>query len=607
MRVLKLSTALLYLSVIAFLTVLVVASFNPGCMNVDTMDMWGQAHNRIYHNWHSVALTIMMTYLIKLHDGFQPVIVLQTILFASGILLTIRKYSRPLLGAALLLIVSLSPAVFYWLGFVGVDSFMACWLIFATGCLYRYKDDNSRLFFWLGIAGLYFGFASRHNGVFAVIPLLVWALMPRAWTRIALLVLITAIIFVGLNKLTDAIFNVKTEYPEQAGFLYDMAALSVRTDTMLVPPEFQKPGVPIAKIQEKLDPYNDGWLFWGPESVINLTGDPAPIRHLETSWIKAVVAHPAAYLTWRTGFFWRYLGLSSIELEPVIDSCIVPNDVGLVSIESRLHSWVMRRALPIEQSILFRPYLYMAILLIFAMQGIWVKRWDRVCIAASGIFYSLGYAIFGQTANFRLACFTVFVTMLVIARLIAELAGSRLAKKTPAASTSAALYLLVSAAMLVALFEVIHLARPLDLVQAGSVVSSNMGFESGEMAPWKRYEEVQASIVSDYKHSGSHGLAESDEAGSVYQDVTGLEAGKRYRIVAWVSGSPAATAPARITVWDPASNAVSFSEDVIPSSNWQPVEITVRGSTSGTLRIHLFRRPGSGTVYWDDVHIYAGR
>jgi len=574
-------------------------------MNVDTMDMWGQAHNRIYHNWHSVALTIIMSYLIKLHDDFQPVIVLQMILFVSGILLTIRKYSRPLLAVGLLLLVTLSPPVFYWLGFVGVDSFMACWLIFAIGCLYRYKEDNSRIFFWLGLASLYLGFASRHNGVFAIIPLLAWVLMPRTPSRIALLIVLTLVIFVGLNKLTDSIFKVKTEYPEQAGFLYDMAALSVRTGTMLVPPEFQKPGVPIALIDKQLDPYNDGWLFWGPDSVINLSGNPAHIRRLESSWIKAVLTHPADYIAWRAGFFRRYLGLSPMELEGVIEPCIVPNDMGLASIKSRLHLWTMQRAHAIDQSMLFRPYVYMIVLLGFALQGLWVRRWDRVWIAASGFFYSLGYAIFGQTANFRLACFTVFIAMLLVVRLVAELAGNRLVKKTPAAFTSAALYLLVSVAMLVALIKVVHLARPLEsALAAANATSSNMGFETGELAPWQRFQGVHADVTSAEKHSGNYGLAENDESGSVYQDVSGLAPGKPYKIVAWVSASPAATAPAQLAVWDPITNVPSFSGKIVPNSTWQAIEMPATGSASGTLRIHLFRLQGSGVVYWDDVRIF---
>lgn len=150
----KYSAILLYSSAIAFIVVLVVAAFNPGCTNVDTLAMWGQAHNRVYQDWHPVALTIVMTYLIPVYDGFQPVVVLQTLLFTLGVFLTIRKYSTPLLGVALLLGVAVFPPVFYWLGFVGKDSFMACLLIFATGALYRYADNGSRVFFWLGIAGL---------------------------------------------------------------------------------------------------------------------------------------------------------------------------------------------------------------------------------------------------------------------------------------------------------------------------------------------------------------------------------------------------------------------------------------------------------------------
>ena len=606
MRVLKLSTVLLYISTIAFLTTLLVGSFNPGCTNVDLLDMWGQAHTRIYHNWHSVALTIIMTYLIKLHDGFQPVIVLQTLAFTCGVLLTVRKYSVPLFAVALLLGITLCPPVFYWLGFIGVDSFMACWLIFAIGCIYRYKDDNNRVFFWLGMAGLYLGFAARHNGIFAVLPLLVWLLVPRTWSRIAVLILVTVATFIGLAKITDKVFHVQTEYPEQAGFLYDMAALSVKTGTNLIPPEFQKPGVTIPMIQKQLDPYNDGWLFWGPDSVIGLTWNPAYVRHLEAAWIKAVLTHPAPYLAWRLDFFSKYAGLSPIELEPVIESCIVPNDSGFVPVESRLHLWAMERARSIEQSILFRPYLYFAILLTFLVQGVWIKRWETAWIAASGICYSLGYFVFGQTTNFRLAVFSVFVAMLLVVRLIAERVGSKIEKASTRRS-SVTWQVVVSALLLVALVEVVHLARPLDAVLAGKAVVANGDFETGRLEPWEPYQKVDASVVPDRKHEGKYGLEESKDAGSVYQDVSGLVPRRTYRIVAWVSSSLGETAAAQIAAYDPVANVARFSDPVMPQPGWQRIAMTSPASASGTLRIHLFRLPGSGTVYWDDVHIYEER
>ncbi len=562
--------------------------------------MWGQAHTGVYHNWHSVALTIIMTYLIKLHDGFQPVIVLQTLLFTFGILLAIRKYAAPLLGVALLLGVTLCPPIFYWMGFVGVDSFMACWLIFAIGCIYRYKEDHGRVFFWLGMASVYLGFAARHNGVFAALPLLAWLFMPREWNRIAVLIVVTVATFIGFAKITDKVFHVQTEYPEQAGFLYDMAALSVKTGTMLIPQEFQKPGVSITMIQKQLDPYNDGWLFWGPDRVLLLTWNSTYVKDLEAAWIKAVLTHPAPYLAWRMDFFSKYMGLGPIELEPVIDTCIAPNESGFVPVESRLHRWAMGEGLSIGQSILFRPYLYLAILLIFLVQGIWLKRWDTAWIAASGILYSLGYFVFGQTTNFRLACFTVFVAMLLIARVVAERLGSRIAKTSSRVVAAATWQLVASGLLLVALVEVVHLARPLD----GKAVFLNGDFETGSLQPWKPYQGVDASVVPDAKHEGRYGLKEADDAGSVYHDVSGLVPGKAYRIAAWVSASPGDTAPAQIATYDSVANVARFSDSVMPQPAWQPIAITVPASASGTLRIHLFRQQGTGTVYWDDVHIY---
>jgi hypothetical protein len=71
-----------------------------------------------------------------------------------------------------------------------------------------------------------------------------------------------------------------------------------------------------------------------------------------------------------------------------------------------------------------------------------------------------------------------------------------------------------------------------------------------------------------------------------------------------MSGTPGATATAQIALYDPGANFASFSNPVAPSQSWQLVagSITVHGP--GTLRIHLFRHKGTGTIFWDDVRIY---
>jgi hypothetical protein len=601
----KSSKALLYLSAVGLVAVLVVAAFNPGCTNVDTLDQWWQAHAKFFHNWHSMALTVTMTYLIRVHDGFQPVIVLQVLLFAAGILLAITKdFTPPLLAVSLLLISCLVPPVFYWLGFVGVDPFMACWLILAVGAICRYRESGRRPFFWLAIISLYFGFWARHNGVFAVLPLLALLFLRRPLLRSSLKIVLVLLCFVGLLKLTDAIYGVHRDYPEQAGFSYDLAALSVRSGAVLIPPEFQKPGISLPAIQKMLDPYNDASLFWGPESVIKLTASPADMRDLERSWISALIAHPEKYLAWRLEYFSKYLGLAAVELEPIIETCIATNEVGLVSVDSRLHTWTMRHLTRIDQSILFRPYLYLAILLLFLIQGFWLKRWDTVWIAVAGIAYGLGYFIFGQSGNFRLTCFSNFAAVLLIVRLIAERVSAARAESKATVRISPAWYLVASVLMLILMVKIVQLAQPPRTVLAGRVALRNLNFEDGSIAPWQPYQDVHVKVLSAKKHDGEYGLAETDNPGSVYQDVTGLEPGKRYRVVAYVASSPGATAPAQVAVWDPATNVATYSGTITPTPTWQLIGLTTRASTTGTLRVHLFRQHGTGTVYWDDVNLY---
>ncbi len=53
------------------------------------------------------------------------------------------------------------------------------------------------------------------------------------------------------------------------------------------------------------------------------------------------------------------------------------------------------------------------------------------------------------------------------------------------------------------------------------------------MAPWST-NGVQASISNTHALAGTHSLVETG-AGTVYQDINGLEPGHTYTLTAWVS------------------------------------------------------------------------
>jgi hypothetical protein len=131
---------------------------------------------------------------------------------------------------------------------------------------------------------------------------------------------------------------------------------------------------------------------------------------------------------------------------------------------------------------------------------------------------------------------------------------------------------------------------------------ANPGFEDGDLAPWSPVWEAGASVSSTRAHTGAHSLAESG-LGSVYQDVTGLEPGATYNVSAWVSSSPDATAQSQLTIYDPSDNGSTSSPFVSVGPDWRNLSRSFTAGRDGTMRLHLLRGPGLGTIYWDDVHI----
>ena len=134
---------------------------------------------------------------------------------------------------------------------------------------------------------------------------------------------------------------------------------------------------------------------------------------------------------------------------------------------------------------------------------------------------------------------------------------------------------------------------------------ANPGFEDGDLAPWST-NGVQAAVSAAYAHTGEHSLIETGGAGTVYQDINGLQPGRTYTLSAWVSAAPGAGTTAQLTVYNPTNNTAVSSLSVRCDPAWQYLSRSFVVGGEGAVRIHLARGPGAGTVYWDDVHISSG-
>jgi len=138
---------------------------------------------------------------------------------------------------------------------------------------------------------------------------------------------------------------------------------------------------------------------------------------------------------------------------------------------------------------------------------------------------------------------------------------------------------------------------------SGTPVVVNGGFEDGTVSPWSPFHSIEFQVGGAMVHSGKFSLAESSGGGSLYQDVKGLEVGATYEVSAFIAAAPGSTAIAQLAIADTAGKVPAFSPVVTPTTEWQPVSASVAAIAPGTIRIHLYRYSGSGTVYWDDVQI----
>ena len=128
---------LLSLLAVAFVAVFVVASFNPGCLNADTLDQWSQSGLKIYHDWHPATYDLNDVCKASLRwpssrGGLTSAALYDWRSFGSS------KARRSLFRSILLLGLTFVPSIFFYLGFVGKDSFMAFLLAFAIGTIYEY-------------------------------------------------------------------------------------------------------------------------------------------------------------------------------------------------------------------------------------------------------------------------------------------------------------------------------------------------------------------------------------------------------------------------------------------------------------------------------------
>ena len=142
------------------------------------------------------------------------------------------------------------------------------------------------------------------------------------------------------------------------------------------------------------------------------------------------------------------------------------------------------------------------------------------------------------------------------------------------------------------------------------LAAANSSFEAGAGGTptgWWDWQ-VSSSGSAAASRTGALGLAQptpSAGAGITGQDIVGALPGKKYHVTAWVR---AASAGSGASAWMHLSDGVTWSSGgdttpIVPTTTWQPLSLDFTATNEATIRIHLIRDTGAGTIYWGDVQI----
>ncbi len=394
------------------LTILVLY---PGYLTNDAAWVHGYVQAWYLGDWQSPLMTIVWWLIDPIAPGSGSMFLLIAALYWLGfgiVAVTVARRSIALAIAVLLL--ALAPPAFMLLAMIWRDTlFGAAWLL-AAAIVYLVADRSGPPRWTAQVVGLAligFGILLRPNAILAAPLLVAYAGWPTrfVWKRTALLLFPAALAGYGLIQVVYyGILAVHRDNPLHSLVVFDLGGITYFTEENQFPVAWSAEENALL-VTRCYDPahWDSYWILEPCDFVMGrleraddvVFGTP----RLAQAWLRAVAAHPLAYLRHRLTFLWTFLTganptleLAQLELSDETPLAGNPCFKMLVAWHDVL-----------KTTILFRAGTW----LVFA-SAVGALAWRgrltppggfAVSIAASGTIYILSFGVFGVSADFRYA------------------------------------------------------------------------------------------------------------------------------------------------------------------------------------------------------------
>lgn len=409
-----------------------LTAFYPGYLSFDSADQWQQARHFAFTSLHPPLQAMLWHFVDRVWPGPGGMFVLQVLLYWSALALLVaqRRWRAPWQALGVLLL-GFWPPLFGLLPHLWKDVPMGALLVLAAALASRDLRHPSE---WTraGVLGcLILACTLRHNAMLAVLPFAGWLLwrqdergqwrQPR-W-RLAALTLVLTLgvqVLASLPERHPAVTRTDSVWSVVA--LWDMAAVSLREQRLIIPPGFVRGDFDLAQMQARFLPYSNTALYrddaFRHSLFVPYRDDQR--RALMQAWLRLPLEHPHAYFAHRLRLSALLFGFDQAALPDRL--VLVPDVVALGdnppvrANASALHQWLQQSLDALVDTPWFAGWLYLLASLPMALLA-WHLRQQRdaqlaAVIMASALLYTLPLAVLAGSAEFRYLGWLVQATLL---------------------------------------------------------------------------------------------------------------------------------------------------------------------------------------------------
>ena len=371
-----------------------IAAYWPGQMSFDSAYAWWQARGGDTTDITPPAFVFLWRACDALLEGPGLLFALHLALFWCGLALLAEALRvGPLRTAAIMLLAAFAPVPWLLRAHVWTDVGLFSALLFAVGALARAHATHRRRWILAALPALFYAATVRHNALPAVVPpalWLAWLAAGQPATRVRIAALAVALFAAMIVAVVAIDSLVQRRVPLWvAAAEWDLAALSVASGEMLLPPFMIGPGLDVAELAGAFRDWSIVPMLQNTRHGMRdpFASDYAPdqLAALRQAWFAAIRAHPGAWLAHHRRRVIALLGVHDPswprELIYVDDEFRYRDNPPVPRNTSALHRTLMASASRLSSTSLLAGWPYLVVGLVAAPLA-WRRRRDLAGLCA---------------------------------------------------------------------------------------------------------------------------------------------------------------------------------------------------------------------------------